>query len=295
MKKLSISLAALMFFLAANTSQAWFATGYILCDGNQNRTIDLADTGIPSVLVLVTNTSGTFSNAGWTGPDGYFLIALPEDAGSYVETLVAETLPPDSGVLVPNPPAFSFSLPNGDATVFDASWLINNPGCQDVGGCWLTGGGTVGSGKKPDHSFGGNVYPGCFSTAGQGGQWTDVAHNLKLQFQGTVVQTVRCGNIVGIPPGSDSPVTPFNFIEFSGTGTLKGIGGNKANYGTVNFYARAEDSAEPGKKTDRYYLRVYSTDGTTLMLVSGDPSNPENIVPMQTSGGNLQLHEKPCP
>ena len=299
MKKLCTCIAGLSFLLATNFAHAWSATGFVFCDANQNQTIDGGDSPIANVLVVVTNTSGTFSNAALTAADGSFLVLLPEDTvDTYVETLVAATLPASSTIVLPTPPVFVFSLPNGNSTVFVGNWLINSPECQSGGGggsgCWLTGGGTIGTGRTPEHSFGGNVFPGCSPTAGQGGQWTDVAHDLKLKFQGTVVTTVNCGNVAGIPAGSTSPVTPFNFIEFSGTGTLKGIGGNDAASIPVLFFARAEDRGEPGKNLDRYYLRVYTADGTTLLLISGDPANPTNVVPVIINTGNLQMHFRPC-
>src|SRR4051812_22789285 len=174
MKKFCTSLACLSFLLFTNSAHAWATTGFVLCDANQNQTIDAGDSPVANVLVLVTNTSGTFSNAALTGADGSFIVFLPESVpDTYVETLVSSTLPANSTIVLPVPPAFQFSLPNGDATVFTGSWLINSPECQS-GGCWLTGGGTIGAGKTPAHSFGGNVFPGCSSTAGQGGQWTDV-------------------------------------------------------------------------------------------------------------------------
>jgi hypothetical protein len=294
MKKLLLFVFSCLLFLSlANTSQATWSSGYVLCDANQNGVLDEADTPVQSVLVVVTNLSGTYSNYSWTTAEGFFIVQLAIDVDdTYVETVVPATLPPDSGFLFPLPPVYQFTI-NSNQEFFAGSFLINNPGCQS-GGCWLTGGGTIGNGKKPDHTFGGNVYPGCSPTAGDGGQWTHIAHKAKLQFQGTVVQTVRCGNVAGILPGSSSPITPFNMIEFTGYGSLKGIGGNKAKYDLVYFTARAEDRNEPGSD-DRYYLRVFTPEGTTRLLVSGDQSNPTNIVTSEISGGNLQLHVSSCP
>lgn len=296
MKKLTVSLCLLLFAFASVCKACW-SSGYVLCDANQNGVIDSADTPVPSVLVIVTNVSGTYSNANWTMPDGLFMVQLQTNVNdTYVEYIDTNTLPADSTFLFPIPPTYTFSIDVNTNPYFAGSFLINNPACQSNGGCWLTGGGTVGgTARRPDHNFGGNVYPGCSSTAGDGGQWTDISRVAKLRFQGTVVQTVDCGNVVGYPPGSSSPVTPFNLIDFTGFGTLKGIAGNKADYGTVYFTARAEDHAEPGRQIDRYYLRVYAADGTTLMLVSGDTSNPTNIVTVPISTGNLQLHESSCP
>src|SRR6185436_11551541 len=89
---------------------------------------------------------------------------------------------------------------------------------------------------------------------------------------------------------SKSSVSSFSFIEFQGTGTLKGIGKNKVNYGNVQFFARAEDVDEPGHKTDRLYLRVFNSAGTTLLLISADSPNPLNVAPVTISTGNLQMH-----
>lgn len=292
MKKLTVSVCLCLFAFVTVCKATW-SSGYVLCDANQNGIIDDSDTPVPGVLVVVTNLSGTYSNANWTMPDGFFMVQLAIGVNdTYVEYINTNTLPQDSTFLFPIPPTYTFSIVTGTNEFFAGSFLINNPACQANGGCWLTGGGTVSAGK---HNFGGNVYPGCSSTAGDGGNWTDIGKAEKLHFQGTVVQTVDCGNIVGYPPGSSSPVTPFNMIEFTGYGTLKGIGGNKADYGLVYFTARAEDHAEPGKQIDRYYLRVYSPDGTTRMLVSGDTSNPTNIVTVPISTGNLQLHTSSCP
>lgn len=174
------------------------------------------------------------------------------------------------------------------------------------GRCWLTGGG----GKVDDasgrtvHSYGGNINPGCSATAGDGGNWNDIWHTGKLHFQGRSIVVERCGNVAGIPPGSSSPRTPFNYIEFHGVGTLRGIQGNKADYGTVYFWGHYEDRSEPGSHgqpnadaRDRYFLRVYSNQanptGSTLMLVDVD-GNSATVDPVTVSHGNLQMHISSC-
>jgi len=110
---------------------------------------------------------------------------------------------------------------------------------------------------------------------------------------------VACGNVPGIEPGSESPVTPFNFIEFQGTGTLKGIKGSKADFGAVSFFARCEDRNEPGSNgakdgadIDHYFLHVFQ-GGTTLLLVDED-GDPATVDPVTISGGNLQIHISSC-
>lgn len=175
------------------------------------------------------------------------------------------------------------------------------------GRCWLTGGGAKvfedGNGK-PVHSFGGNINPGCSPTAGDGGSWNDVWHAGELHFHGQHIEVIRCGNVAGIPEGSESPVTPFNFIEFEGTGTLKGIRSNEADYGTVYFFGRYEDREEPGSRgqqdpdaRDRYFLHVFSDPAnpaaSTLMLVDQD-GDATTVDPLVVTTGNLQMHFKPC-
>ena len=173
--------------------------------------------------------------------------------------------------------------------------------CQGTpGACWLTAGGAkfssitgtnVGE-HGPNQNWGGNVYPGCSPTAGDGGSWNHVDHVLRLHFHGQAITVVDCGNVDGIPPGSTSPVTPFNFIEFTGTGTLKGIKGNKADYGIVNFWARCEDRNEPGSSgqedgnlKDRYFIRIYDNSGNTLLLVDED-GDPTTVDPVTITKGN---------
>jgi len=199
------------------------------------------------------------------------------------------------------------------------------PKCETPEACWLTGGGvkfepivgarlaTANKGNNgPVISMGGNVNPGCSPTAGDGGNWNIIDHQAKLHFQGRHIEVVECGNIPESirPPGSDSPKTPFNYIEFKGTGIMKGIGGNKADYGDVCFYARAEDRNEPGSKEtlgpaliDRFWIRVDDCSGNELYRFGNDVPNPDTICgddaftctdTIAITGGNLQLHISSC-
>jgi hypothetical protein len=127
---------------------------------------------------------------------------------------------------------------------------------------------------------------------------------LNLHLLGTHIEVIRCGNVDGIPPGSKSPKTPNNFIEFRGTGRLEGVAGNTANYPLVYFFSRCEDRAEPGSKgqpdplfVDRYYLHVYSNPanpaGSTLLLVNGN-ADPNIVTPVPITDGNMQIHITSC-
>ena len=198
-------------------------------------------------------------------------------------------------------------------TVTDTASAVCN--MTQEGKCWLTAGGVKFSPitgllmaeikqKGPLDSVGGNVYPGCNPDSGDGGNWNHIAHKENLHFQGTVITVIRCGNISGIDPGSESPVTPFNFIEFEGTGSLKGIGGNKADYGTVCFFAHVEDRNEPGNEKallpdggaliDRYYINVYDCSTHNSLLLVDIDGNPATIDPITITGGNFQIHISSC-
>jgi hypothetical protein len=298
----TLTLTAVLLACSAVNSHAWFKVGHVMCDANTNGIIDRSDSPVPSVLVVVTNASGTVSNVSWTAADGFFIVQLPAIPDVYFDYIHPATLPLGTTAVIPAVASFTNSATTDIVT---NDFLIENPACLAGPGpgpgpgatnaCWLTGGGTIrfGKGGKPAFSFGGNVFPGCNSTSGDGGNWNVVAHIQKLHFEGTVIQIVNCGNVVGAPPGSTSPVTPFNFIEFQGVGKLTTIGKRKTNLGVVNFFARAEDLGEPGKK-DRLYLRVTSSTGQTLLLISAQPGNPDVVAPQVIASGNLQLHVSSC-
>lgn len=293
-------LTAGMFALLASgvPSYAWFKVGHVYCDANTNGIIDAGDLPVPSVLVVVTNTSGTFSNANWTTADGSFVVQLPSVADAYVDFILSDSLPLGTISVMPQVATF---VTDTNTTVITNDFLIENAACIASAPptnnlCWLTGGGTVRVGRhgQPQHTFGGVVNPGCNTNAAGGGNWNDVDHAARLHFKGLDMEVVTCGNVPGYPSGSHSPRTPFNYIDFQGVGRLTGIGGNHTDYGFVLFYARCEDHREPGKGADRYYLRVYDADGNTLMLVSANPAEPLEIAPVVISTGNLQMHVSGC-
>ncbi|HYT59409.1 MAG TPA: hypothetical protein VEL06_04525 [Haliangiales bacterium] len=304
MKRRILSTLAVLACMAVSggTAYAWNVSGNVSCpNGNIFK----------NVIINVAGPGCNFTGSGVTDSEGNYLVELPECAGTYTATIDISSLP--NGATVTSPTSVDFVITDTDfiATV---NFEIGGDACAGV--CWFTGGGakidqllglpaahrqTKSTGGTPDLAFGGNVYPGCSSTAGDGGNWNHVDRIRNLHFRGTTIQVVDCGNVSGIPPGSTSPVTPYNFIEFTGTGNLKGIQGNKANYDLVYFYARGEDRNEPGSKgandgalIDRYYLRVYTNPvdpaGSTLLLVGGP--NPADTVPI--TDGNFQIHVSSC-
>jgi len=191
--------------------------------------------------------------------------------------------------------------------------VTNDIGCTDSctatvretspGRCWLTGGGQSYDSDGHLHSYGGVINPGCSPTAGGGGNWNDLDHTTGAHFKGTEIQVVQCGNVAGIPLGSSSPKTPFNFIDFQGTGYITGLNGSKKRT-DVSFFGHYEDRSEPGSLgqrdttfKDRYFLRVFTNPanpiGSTVMLVDVD-GNSATQDPVAITHGNLQIHISGC-
>jgi len=300
---LLLSLVALVGF--ASAALACHVGGNVYCDGNgmplAGIRIDLVATdGTDYARYAVTNAEGRYDIALLCEPHCYRLTASPL-AGQ--------------AVVVPASGSFEFCVDASNNYIADGlNWRLSSPECPVItpGACWLTGGGAkfsaitgtdVGEYTKI-HNWGGVVYPGCSPYPSDGGNWNDINTLDRLHFKGTNIQVVRCGNIEGIEPGSESPVTAFNFIEFQGTGTLKGIKGNKADFGTVYFWAHVEDRNEPGSngqrdgaEKDRYFLNVFTNPadpvGTSVMLVDID-HDPATMDPVIITDGNMQLHDSSC-
>lgn len=325
--------------LQAGSVWAVDVNGYVYCDTNGSGVVDAEDTPLAGVGVSVTflQTGKVYAST-VTDTTGHYFIEVSELYITYGEgaqitvSLDPATLPPQSAVLTPMPYLItlgSWYYPG------QLDWLTVSPSCaQTLKGCWLVAGGaklslitgTTLAERGLEHSFGGRVNPACRSDASRwdpwdcffnriaallrhrgggrhaddGGRWHHVAQKLRLHFRATDIQVVSCGNVPRIEHDSDPPEPSYNFMEFRGTGTLKGFGGNRANYGVVQFFVRAEDRNEPGRDRpnagagiDRYYFHAFAADGTTLLLVDRD-GNPETIDPVTVSGGNLQLHVGSC-
>jgi len=303
MKKWSV-LAALVvtsIALTADNAAAWHAEGTVLCDANGNGIADTGDLPLAGISVRIVGLG--IDTTVVTDAGGTYFAQLPDSDG--LVTVTIGTTP----AAVIGPSEVSANV-DGVSYFVQADFLVNGAGCTGDGGlkCWLTGGGTKFSPligmqvaeKGPAHNFGGNVNPSCSAEPGEGGQWNHIAHSSKLHFQGTQIEVLQCGNVPGIEAGSESPVTPYNFIEFGGTGWVKGISGNKANYDFVTFFARAEDRNEPGSSgakdgvdIDRYFLQVKDAGGNTLLLVDAD-NDGATADPVTITGGNLQLHISSC-
>jgi len=141
----------------AGTAEAWLAYGHVYCDANLNYQIDAGDSPVPSVLVVVTNFSGSFSN--WTAGDGSYLVQLPSTADRYGVYLHPATLPSQSTVAKPDGLAVTqFSMPSSPDNVATNDFLIQNPACAGAHSmttvhghvyCDANGTGQLDSGDQP--------------------------------------------------------------------------------------------------------------------------------------------------
>jgi hypothetical protein len=154
------------------------------------------------------------------------------------------------------------------------------------------GRGITGNSEGPEHVFEGRVFKDC-KPGGHWGDWSDVSQQSGLRFKSSRIETVTFGEL----PGATAHHKPLKcmpaFVELSGTGTLKGIAGNKTDFGPVRFFARCEDCVGTGVE-DRYYLRVYGSGGVTLLLVSGDEANPLVVAPVTISLGIFEVQRDEC-
>ena len=322
MKKLFITFSFLMItLLCIAPAYANHISGYLYCDVNGDRSIDPSDTPLAGIKIHVQSWAWYNKYDVTTDDKGFYFIPLLGPDGTHTLTIV--DLPAGSTVVLPGGNSFVFDTKSNPYVKLNG--LIDSPTCRTStsGACWMTAGGVKfdptlmipAAEKGPKFNFGGNTFPGCSPTAGDGGQWSFVDRLQKIHFQAWEIDKVTCGNVPGIPEGSTSPKTPFNYIEFSGWGTIKSIAGNGASSKSttvadtpqkVYFWARFEDRNEPGNlnalpnegaKVDRLYLRVYTDTGnpfgSIVYLINGDV-DPANVVPVLITGGNIQIHISSC-
>ena len=315
MKKLFIIISSLMFtLLFFGPAYGCHVSGNIYCDLGFTGQIDTSDIPLVNIKITVIGSDGYY-NQTTTDSNGYYYLELSVTYQNYTLTIGPDGLPAGAQIIIPTTNPYSFATAPS-VVEFVLNGLISSQACQS-GACWLTAGGVKfdsvlgfkAAESGPRFSFGGNTFPGCSPTAGDGGQWNFVDHGLKIHFQGWQIDQVVCGNVPGIPAGSESPPTPFNYIEFSGWGTIKGIAGNKGPFAPkYYFFVRAEDRNEPGNEKallpdggdmiDRLFLRVYTNQsdpiGSTYYLLDLD-GNSATVDPITITGGNIQIHISSCP
>ena len=148
--KISVSLVALV--LSAVTASACILTIRVACPNDTTRSgIRVCVAGVDCAL---------------TDDIGVATIQVPQ-FDTYTVCVDASTLPAGATlsplcqkvkVASDAPPLIEFDLGGSFCSV-----------APPPGPCWLTGGGTIGTGKQPTYSYGGVVYPGCSPHAADGG------------------------------------------------------------------------------------------------------------------------------
>lgn len=290
-----VMVVAFAFFFEMASAWACEVRGRVVCTGTE--------TGVAGAIVTLNDNGREFQ--GVTGADGSF--SMNVYAGATFAVNIDLTAAGGQAAVSGGTVVVPADAP--DLIIIAEPFQVDVPGCVKTG-CWLTGGGakfsTVTGTNVAEHgpqvSMGGNVNPSCSPEPGQGGQWNHVDHRQKLHFQGLAIVVKECGNVPGIPPGSTSPVTPNNYIEFYGTGVLKGIAGNKYGPAEACFEARAEDRNEPGSSgqrdgtlIDRYFIRVFDCSSDATLLYLENAATPEVFGdPVAITDGNLQLHISSC-
>ena len=313
MKRMTLLIPLLLLFAASN-SYAWHVKGNVLCDVQPNGFIDALDTPFPWVGVNVElYPSGVLEGSTVTDANGYYFVTLSDFPETFQIYLDPSTLPADATIVLPSAGSEIFTTSDADRR-FDVDFLVDSAVCREPpqDGCWMTGGGVKFepiiredlAQHGPRDTMGGVIFPSCSGEPSAGGQWNHLGHHAKEHYQAFDVHRVRCGNVEGHPPGSDSPVTPYNFIEWEGTGRMQGIRGNQSEYEVVNFFGRAEDRNEPGSEgpaaggnIDRYFFHAWITGpgGTQITVFCVDEDEDCSTVdPRTISGGNLQLHYSSC-
>lgn len=259
----AVALCAAALCLSASAAQAWHVSGKVLCDANGNRQIDDQDTPVQGVMAIVENVAGTFSAAYSTGPDGVFLILVPETPDSYVCYLNPGTLPAGSSILLPPGGVHIFALTETQQTFDQANFLLDcavrppPPPEEDcgklTGGGWITG---TPSGAKGTFGVSGGIRRGEFW-----GHLNYVDHGTGMHVRSTAV--------TGFVVDPDDPDCRFITYDVSIDG------------GAGTAVVRACDKGEPGR------------DDIFEIALSNGYSAGGDLGGSRPGGGNIQLHK--CP
>jgi hypothetical protein len=237
------------------------------------------------VIVSATATDGTGEST-WNFTDASGLVHLQlGHPATYIICVDPTTLP--AGATIKNGDVCQKMFVPDVGPGVSVEFLIGGDFCATpppTGPCWMTGGGNIGTGKTPDFSYGGVVYPGCSPFAAGGGNWNVVDHT-GLHFTGENITVKDC---LGLPTGS--PKVTVRIIDFFGTGEITGVGGNPQATINVTFVGRAIDNHDGGKGADQLYLQVVDPiSNTVVMQIGASAANPATV-----SVGNIQIHQSSC-
>jgi hypothetical protein len=235
------------------------------------------DTTAAGIKVCI---AGSITGCALTDSLGIATLQVPA-VGTYTVCVDQSTLPAGAKL---NPNCQKVKVLTEDTTFVDL--VLSGSFCTPPppqGACWMTGGGTIGTGKQPIYSYGGVVYPGCSPKAAEGGNWNVIDHVNGLHFQGQAIIVDSCS---GDP--TSSPKVNVRTIDFHGVGILSGVGGNQADTVPCTFVARVTDNHDGGAGADQLYLNV-TVGGSTVLLIGTSAAAPATV-----TTGNLQIHTSSC-
>jgi hypothetical protein len=236
------------------------------------------DTAASGVKVCI---GGSITGCAYTDSLGIVSILVPA-VGNYQVCIDPATLPAGATL---KPSCQNIKVVTEDTTYVDL--VLGGNFCSTPptpGPCWMTGGGTIGTGKTPTFSYGGVVYPGCSPKAAEGGNWNVISHADGLHFSGQQIIVDSCS---GVP--TSSPKVTVNIIDFHGTGILAGVGGNQDATIPVTFVGRVIDNHDGGKGSDQIYLQVLDAGSSVVLQIGTSTAAPATV-----TTGNLQIHQSSC-
>jgi hypothetical protein len=239
------------------------------------------DNTAANIGVCATSSDGSSTTCGVTDDTGLVHLLLPKP-DIYMICVDPNSLP--AGATINNGHLCQKMFVPDVGPGVSAEFVLGGDFCTPTpppGMCWMTGGGNIGTGKTPDFSYGGVVYPGCSATAAGGGNWNVVDHS-GLHFTGENIVVNDC-----FGPPTRSPKVTVRVIDFSGTGEIAGPAGTIP----VNFVGRAIDNHDGGAGSDQLYLQVVdpNSNNAVVMQIGASADNPATV-----SVGNIQIHQSSC-
>lgn len=247
--------------LGANVAQAWHVSGRVLCDENANAAIDPADTPLPGVMVVVENSTGSFTAVTSTTAQGTFHVEVPHTPDTYLAYLHPPTVPPGATVLLPAGGVHAFALTHAQPERENLDFLIDcvpdptpSPPDDEVecgkvtGGGWITG---TPTGQRGSFGVSGGIRRGEFW-----GHLNYIDHATGMHVRSTAVTAYAADE-------TNSELRHIHYDVLIGTETGTAV-------------VQVVDMGEPGRN-----------DHFTLTLSNGYTASGH------LTGGNLQLHK--CP
>jgi hypothetical protein len=236
--------------------------------------------GVPGVQICMTRSDGAQFCAS-TPADGSAACITVPSVDTYNLCLITSTLPP--GTTLVGDACQSYHTEDGFNPPVEYNVTGGNICSAPPSACWETGGGTLDKVKGDNvWTFGGNIYPGCSSAAGEGGSLNIVNHVTGLHFHGTDFTVDDCRGV-----STRSPKVTVNIIDWHGTGYVTDDSG--LNKTPVAFMGTFQDAHDGGAGADGLYIAVTLLDGTPVFQIGGGPDNLDIL-----TTGNVQIHQSSC-